>query len=148
MNQVKNPSKINTREMITVCVAVIIVGCLGWFIYYMTGKAGVEDTTTWDRLVYLLTAVEAIAFTAIGFLFGEQVNKRAIDHAEENVNEAKKKVIMAKEKAAELQKTVEEEKEIITEAVSKKGQLSKEESNKLQDIEQKRKEIYREFQAF
>lgn len=148
MSQIKNPGRVSSREIITVCVAVIILGFLGWFIYYMTGKVGIKDATTWDRLVYLLTAVEAIAFTAVGFLFGEQVNKRAIEHAEENVNGAKQKVIQAKEKVAELQQTIEEEKEIMSEAVLKKSPLSRDKSNKLQNIEQKRKNIYKEFQAF
>jgi len=146
MNVVKNKKRTISKEIFTMIVAAIIIIYLGWFIYFMTGKVTIpaEDSVVWDRLVYLLTAVEAVAFTAIGFLFGEQVNKKAIEHAEENVDEAKKKVVQAKEKLNEFQQTVEEEKEIA----SKKGPASEEELNKLQGIEQKRKEIYREFQAF
>jgi hypothetical protein len=41
-----------------------------------------DSQTTWERRVYIFSAVEAIAFTAVGWLFGREVNAGAAKTAQ------------------------------------------------------------------
>jgi len=58
------------------------------------------DEETWKRYVYLLTGVEAILFTAIGWLFGKEVHREQAANAEQNRNVAENGRQLAAENAA------------------------------------------------
>jgi hypothetical protein len=45
-------------------------------------RASRDSETTWERRVYIFSAVEAIAFTAVGWLFGREVNAGAAKTAQ------------------------------------------------------------------
>ena len=44
----------------------------------------------WVRLIFLFSSVEAIAFAAVGFIFGKEVNRTRADNAEKEAQKAKK----------------------------------------------------------
>lgn len=75
---------------------VILIG-YGIFIYYLIGKTNAEDEE-WVKITYIFSSVEAIVFTAVGFIFGREVNKSRAEKAEKGEEKAKKeKKELAKE---------------------------------------------------
>ena len=61
----------------------------GWFISYLIGKTN-EPNEVWVKITYIFSSVEAIVFTAVGFIFGREVNKSRAVKAEKNEEKAKK----------------------------------------------------------
>jgi hypothetical protein len=93
-----------------VAIAVLIAFCI--LIIFLLKHLELEQQK-WDRAVYILTAVEAIAFAAAGFLFGREVHrasaaenraKKAEKKADENATAAEKgrslaRIVLAKQGA-------------------------------------------------
>lgn len=63
----------------------------------------------WGRYIYLLTGVEAIVFTAVGFIFGREVNRARAENAEKDKTTAQEIVLMTNKKA-ELDKAAAQQK--------------------------------------
>lgn len=63
-------------------VALVAFGILTWILY--TERAAEEGD--WERLAFLYTGIEAIAFGAAGWLFGREVNRRRAEEAEERAD--------------------------------------------------------------
>jgi hypothetical protein len=70
-------------------------------IFLMT-KAGTDSSNQWERLVYVFGAFEAIAFTAVGWIFGTEVNRQRADNAEGRANKAEEEKDVEKEKGRTL----------------------------------------------
>ena len=63
--------------------ALILVGFIALIIYMLAAAPKTSSTETiWDRDVYIFGAGQAIAFTAVGWLFGREVNRTAVKSAE------------------------------------------------------------------
>ena len=76
------------RGLVTVIAAVVVLlGCAALMIY-LVGRAGRADFETWSRYLYLFGAVQALVFTALGWLFGREVNLRAVRNAEARADRA------------------------------------------------------------
>jgi len=70
------------------------------FIYFLIDKTGgTVNETQWSRYIYLFSGVEAILFSAVGFIFGKEVNRTRADKAEKKEEEANKEKEAAKDKA-------------------------------------------------
>ena len=75
---------------------IILLG-YAYFIHYLIGKTGAKDEE-WVKITYIFSSVEAIVFTAVGFIFGREVNRSRAVKAEKNEEKAKKdKKELAKE---------------------------------------------------
>ena len=61
-------------------------------------NANTVSPEAWSRLVYVFGGIEAIAFTAVGWVFGAEVNRQRADKAEERADQA------TQEKDAEAEK--------------------------------------------
>src|SRR5688572_30578070 len=64
----------------------LVVGLTAIVIYLvmtksMSNKIGLAETD-WTRLVFLYNGIQALAFGAAGYLFGEKVNRERADGAE------------------------------------------------------------------
>ena len=70
-----------SRDPVAVAVACVALTAFGALIIYLLPRVGMKDPD-WTRAVYLLTAVEAIAFAAAGFIFGREVNRARAESAE------------------------------------------------------------------
>ncbi|SDE85000.1 hypothetical protein SAMN05421636_10840 [Pricia antarctica] len=93
----ENPEK-NTKDgfgLITYVIAIGVLIAYGFFIHFLTGRAGAEEPE-WSRLIYLFSGVEAIVFAAAGFLFGREVNRKRAKNAEEEKKQADKEKEVAK----------------------------------------------------
>ena len=71
----------------SVIVALAAIGLFILLIREMLGLIGSEEPM-WSRAVHLLTGVEAIAFSAAGFLFGKEVHRQQAEKAMERADKA------------------------------------------------------------
>ncbi len=81
---------------------VIAVGLLlafGVFVGMMVVLADRSDDQVWQRRIYLFSAVEAIVFTAVGWLFGREVHRSAAESARQDATEARQSADAARDEA-------------------------------------------------
>jgi hypothetical protein len=81
-------------------VAVFLLIAFGVVVALMLGWAD-----TWDQRVYVFGAVEAIVFTAVGWIFGREVHRQTAEVAQKDAAEAKEEV---KSKSAQVTALAEE----------------------------------------
>jgi cytochrome bd-type quinol oxidase subunit 1 len=69
--------------------AVVIVAIFVALGYFLIKEADTASPTSWERWVYVFGAAEAIAFTAIGWIFGREVNRQRAEKADQAEADAK-----------------------------------------------------------
>lgn len=79
---------------IAVILLTLYVVVLVWLFFTADDKDASE--TIWGRYVFLLGGLEAIVFTAVGWLFGREVNRKQAEQAETAQDEAKQATATAK----------------------------------------------------
>jgi hypothetical protein len=89
------------RYLVTVVIAVVLLVAFGLLILYLNGRAASGSELTWQRRVYLFGAVEAIVFTAVGWIFGREVNRQQVDAAENRANTSEQRADAAVDEAAD-----------------------------------------------
>jgi hypothetical protein len=87
--------------------AIFIVGVLILVAYlaglcYMTWHLSDQDKE-WSRLLYLFTGIETLAFSAVAFFFGREVNRQRAEKAEAAESEAQGKADTATAKATQAE---------------------------------------------
>lgn len=80
-------------------VAVVLLVAFGALVVLMLMVANAPDETVWQRRVYLFGAMEAIVFTAVGWLFGREVHRSAAETAKQDATEAKHDAAVARDEA-------------------------------------------------
>lgn len=60
------------------------------------------EEIVWQRRVYLFGAVEAVVFTAIGWLFGREVHRSAAESAKGEATQAREDAAAARDEASRL----------------------------------------------
>jgi hypothetical protein len=80
-------------------VALVLLVAFGLLIVVMMANADTENELQWQRQVYLFGAVEAIVFTAVGWLFGREVHRSEAITARKDAEEAKKTAEQSAEEA-------------------------------------------------
>jgi Cgr1 family len=68
-------------------VLVVYVAGLGWLMSHSA-----DSDPEWSHLVYIVNGIEALAFAAAGWLWGSQVNRGAVEAADEHVRAAQKQL--------------------------------------------------------
>ena len=58
---------------------------------YLVSSADTRNQQEWERLVYVFGAIEAIAFAAVGWVFGTEVNRKRAESAEKRADEEQEK---------------------------------------------------------
>ena len=83
---------------------VILVYCyfLRYLILHSDPKSVGDDH--WVRLIFLFGSLEAIAFAAVGFIFGKEVNRARAVTAEANAKQANEETQQAKQVNKEMLK--------------------------------------------
>jgi hypothetical protein len=90
------------RNRVALGVAVLALIALAAMIVALWGKADdPNNETAWARWTYLLAGVEAVAFAGAGFLFGREVNRAAVEAAQEQAAEANQTAQEANQNAQE-----------------------------------------------
>ncbi len=77
--------KTDTSRVVSIVAVILAVGLIaGYLLSLWVLRENVkDDETAWSRLVFLLSGLEAIVFTAAGFLFGHIPSRAAIDSSNE-----------------------------------------------------------------
>lgn len=73
------------------------------FLLYLIYKASEAGDETWEKYLYLFAGFEVIVFTAVGFVFGTEVNRTRAVKAETDRSESAEKEKQALEKAKEAE---------------------------------------------
>jgi len=68
--------------IVRVGFAVVVVLAFGLFATFLVINADTSNQTEWERWVYVFGGVEAIAFAAVGWVFGREVNRERAESAE------------------------------------------------------------------
>ena len=71
-------------------IAVVLLALYVIVVFFLFRDADDNDVseTIWSRYTYLLGGLEAVVFTAVGWLFGREVNRKQAEQAEEATQEA------------------------------------------------------------
>src|SRR5690348_739690 len=91
----------NLRGVVAVIVAVMLLLGFGALIWFLVSQAGSAAEGTWSRFVYLFGSAEALVFTAVGWLFGREVNRQAAQNAEARADQATTRAESATHEAAQ-----------------------------------------------
>lgn len=88
-------------------IVVVILVAFAILVLYMLRTSGRQGVTedVWGRRLYIYGSAEAIAFTAVGWLFGREVHRSAADSARKQADAATKAAGVAEQ--ARLEKSVE-----------------------------------------
>lgn len=76
--------------VLRVIFAIIIGVAFAWFVIFLMGQVTSDNEIWWGRRIFLFGAVEAIAFTAIGWVFGREVHREQAARADAATADAKK----------------------------------------------------------
>lgn len=91
----------NLRGIVAVFVAVVLLLGFGALVWFLVTQAGSAAEGTWSRFVYLFGSAEALVFTAVGWLFGREVNRQAAQNAEARADQATGRAESATHEAAQ-----------------------------------------------
>ena len=84
----KDSSSPDLRTWTAVLVAVIAIVGFGLTVWYLLTTAHSSTESTWQRLTYVFTGVQTVVFTAVGWVFGREVNRRQAETAQQRADEA------------------------------------------------------------
>lgn len=80
-------------------IAVLLLIAFAALVVVMVVLADRSSDQVWQRRIYLFSAVEAIVFTAVGWLFGREVNRTAVESARQEATAAKQTADTARDEA-------------------------------------------------
>lgn len=88
------------RGVAAIIVAVLVLIGFAGFVAYLVANVN-ASAQSWTRYVYLFGAVQALLFTAFGWLFGREVNRQAVKSAEARADSAATRAEVANAAAAD-----------------------------------------------
>jgi hypothetical protein len=86
-------------EHVKAAVAVLAIIGFGAFVVYLVTHIGVSEQE-WTRAAYVFGGVEAIAFAAVGWFFGKEVNRSRAEKAEARADTSDAEAVKATAGAA------------------------------------------------
>lgn len=107
-NHTEDSGKRDWRDSLAAGVAVCGLLVFLILVILMFAQRG-GSQTAWDRLVYLLTGVEAVAFAGAGWVFGKEVHRGEVQRAENQVTTEKQRADQAQEDARHASETAQAE---------------------------------------
>jgi hypothetical protein len=97
----KKPS-FDLKMWAAVLVAVLAVAGFALTVWYLLKSAHSSTDAGWQRLAYVFSGVQTVVFTAVGWLFGREVNRRQAETAQERADAAGRAEKSALAKVADL----------------------------------------------
>lgn len=95
-------SRADPKSMLAIVVtALAFLGFIAAVVFLLSVARSSSDQE-WQRLVYVFGGIEAVVFTAVGWLFGREVNRRQAEGAEQRADESDKVAKAAITRAADL----------------------------------------------
>jgi cytochrome bd-type quinol oxidase subunit 1 len=89
-------------DAVRVIFAAVVAVLFVVFAIFLVTNADTSDQREWERWVYVFGAAEAIAFAALGWVFGKEVNRQRAEAAEDTAKKAKKGEADERAKGASL----------------------------------------------
>jgi hypothetical protein len=86
-----------------ILVAVIAIAGFALTVWYLLASAHSSTDSSWQRLTYVFSGVQTVVFTAVGWLFGREVNRRQADTAQQRADTASEAEKAALAKAADME---------------------------------------------
>jgi len=83
-----NQNGVSPTVLLSIAVGLLVVYLLILFLLFLSADDKGASEIVWGRYTYLLGGFEAIVFTAVGWLFGREVNRKQAEQAEEATKEA------------------------------------------------------------
>jgi len=74
--------------VVRAAMAVVLAIAFVAFAVFLVLNADTTNATEWQRWVYVFGTAEAVAFTAVGWLFGREVSRKRADTAEARADTA------------------------------------------------------------
>jgi hypothetical protein len=116
-SKAKNTSNVDRKDKLAGTVTLIALGSFAAFIIILSlllAFTAMSDLA-WNRYIYLMTGIETITFTAIGWLFGKEVYRGQAEQMEklmgEVKEESKQQIASLKSDMAEVTKRADDEQE-------------------------------------
>ena len=100
----------------------IVAAYIGFVLLAFVRADDALPETDWSRSVYVLLGVEALAFTAVGWLFGREVHRGEAKEAQKHADEAKQVATLEKNRADSAKDTAAQERS-RAEAAQTKGHI-------------------------
>jgi|SRR5882672_6231638 len=88
------------QKGIVVVIAILILIAYVIVVLFLFTQSKTAPNETWTRYTLLLGGVEAIAFSAVGYLFGKEVHRQQAENAEKRAADAQQQAISASNEAA------------------------------------------------
>ncbi len=82
------------------CAVLLGYGGVTWFLFRNVGV----PSETWTRYTFLLGGIEAIAFAAVGYLFGKEVHRQQAEKAEKRAQDAQVEVAAVNKRAVDVER--------------------------------------------
>jgi hypothetical protein len=86
--------------LLAIALALIGLYVFGVVVLFQSADDSGTSELIWGRYTFLLAGFEAIVFTAVGWLFGREVNRKQAEQAEKATDDAKEKAAEAAEAKA------------------------------------------------
>ena len=80
------------RVQIYFAATIFIIYFIGIYILFTKVDDKTIDETMWNRYLYLFIGIETIVFTAVGFIFGKEVSRVALDNAQKDKKDTQKQI--------------------------------------------------------
>lgn len=93
----------DVRTWAAIVIALVVIVGFGLMVWYLVNSANSSTDIGWQRLTFVFSGVQAIVFTAVGWLFGREVSKKQAETAQahaDSANEAEKAALTS---AADLE---------------------------------------------
>lgn len=94
------PAGSGLNKNILLIVALVVLILFVPLVLWMLAGTTVKEETVWARRVYVYGTVEAIVFTAVGWLFGREVHREQASSAKQDAQEAKGEAASARQEAS------------------------------------------------
>lgn len=82
-----------------IIVTVALLAGFGVVVWYLLLTAKGTEEIVWQRRLYVAAGLEALVFTAVGWLFGREVSRAAVATAQQDAADAKKDAADARSEA-------------------------------------------------
>jgi len=89
-----------TVVRVSFAVVLTVVFLVAAYLLYQASDT--KDSLEWERLVFIFGAIEAVTFTAIGWVFGREINRQRADAAEQRADNAETEKDVEKSTGAKL----------------------------------------------
>ncbi len=84
--------------VLAACLIAVFAGAC-WLLYRAADQADMTETL-WGRYIYIFGALEAIVFTAVGWMFGREVHRTAAEAASADAARARRETETIRQQAA------------------------------------------------